>query len=439
LVAVSGGVDSMVLLHLMNTWRHRLKIELRVIHLHHGIRGAEAEADLQFVEEVSRKMDLPCVLLRESIPAYATKHKLSLEEAGHQLREKLFEEVAEKQGYHKIATAHHQDDQAETVLMRLLSGSGLQGLVGIRLQKGKWVRPLLFASRKEIEQFARQENISFRVDRSNRDITILRNKIRNQLLPLLQSEYNSEVSRHLSHISFILQEWDFYIENELKKALQDGVIRQFKNKIYVELEPLKLYFSWIKIRLIERILNLLASWPIKINYPQYSDFIRWLESGRLGSVFEWDDRLKSVKQAGRLVFYISRRQQFEQPVKVFPGKWYQSPDGIIKLRLSPVKPEEVRFSEEKTEEFISGDQLFFPLTWRPWQAGDRFVPLGSRYQVLVSDYLTDRKIGKPDRDEITVLLNKEEIVAIIGVQISEKYRVLKKSKKIYCLTINTDE
>lgn len=438
LVAVSGGVDSMVLLHLLHTWRRRLKIEINVIHLHHGIRGTEADADSRFVERVSRELGVPFILLQESIPAYAEKHKLSVEEAGHQLREKLFEEVAAEQGCHKIATAHHRDDQAETVLMRLLSGSGLQGLAGIRLRKGKWVRPLLFAARREIEQYAREENIPFRTDHSNRDESILRNKIRHRLLPLLQSEYDPEVSHHLGHISFILQEWDSYIENEIQKAFEEGIICRFKNKITVEIEPFKLYFSWIKIRLVEHILNSLSSRPIKINYPQFSDFIHWLESGRPGSVFEWSDRLKSVRQAGKVIFYISR-QQPKQSVKVFPGKWYQSPGGIIKLQLLPVEAGEVQFSKEKTEEFISGDQLTFPLVWRPWQAGDRFVPLGSRYSVLVSDYLTDRKIGKPDRDEITVLVNKDEIVAIVGVQISEKYRVQKESKILYRLTIKTDE
>ena len=438
LIALSGGVDSMVLLQLLYNWRRRLNIELGVVHLQHGIRGADAEADLQFVEEVSRERDLPFFPLRESVPTFAARHKRSLEEAGHLLREKLFQQVADEHNYHKIATAHHLDDQAETVLMRLVSGSGLQGLAGIRLQRGKWVRPLLFATRRDIEQFARQENIPSRVDRSNRDLTILRNKIRHQLLPLLRSEYNAEISSHLGRLSFILQEWDFYLENELENARRKGVIQEFKNKISVDIESFKLYFSWIKIRLVEHILNLLASQPIKINYSQYSDFMHWLESGRMGSVFEWNKRIRSVKRPGRVLFFLEQ-QRVEQPVEIFPEKAYQSPAGNIQLRLTPVTPEEVRFSKDTAEEFISGDRLTFPLIWRPWQASDRFIPLGSRYRVLVSDYLTDRKIGKPEKDAVTVLLNKEDIVAVVGVQISEKYRVQKNSKKIYCLTISTDE
>jgi tRNA(Ile)-lysidine synthase len=437
LVAVSGGVDSMVLLHLLLEWKQHFKIELGVVHLHHGIRGLEADKDRQFVESAAQSLNLPCYIIEQSVPEYAREKKLSLEEAGHQLRERLFEEITRKHDYQRIATAHHADDQAETVLLRLLSGTGLQGLRGIRLKRGLWIRPLLFATRHEIEEFAETRDILFRIDASNLDEKIPRNKIRHKLLPLLKADYNPEIARHLSQFSDILAEWDDYLENEIMQAVKNGIITIFKNKISLEIPSFNLYFSWIKIRILEHILNLLSENPINVNYRRFSDFINWLEKGNTGSEFQWGEGIWSAKKTASAVFYRQREIEAEMDISIFPDVWFDLPENGVRLKLSKAREEEIGLRVGHNEEFVDGTDFRFPLLVRNWKAGDRFMPLGFPNEKLVSDFLTDRKVGQPERRHVKVLINKNEIVAILGFQISERYRVGRNRKNVYRLKLKT--
>lgn len=436
LVAVSGGVDSMVLLNLLQSVKQRFGIELGIVHLNHRIRGEQAEQDLKFVEDYSHVSNLPFHGLREDVPGYADKNNLSLEAAGHILREEAFEKLAGQYNYQKIATAHHLDDQAETVLMRLISGSGLQGLAGIRLKRGKWVRPLLFARRCEIEKFAEAKKIPFRTDMSNRDTRFLRNKIRHNLLPLLKREFDPNVTHHLSHFSTILKEWDVYLENELKKNIQNGDLQISKNKIALELNNFSIYFSWIKFRMVEYVLSSLQALPFKIQFGQFSDFCDWSERGKIGSLFTWGNGLICVKERTRLVFFREKEgEQGDLEVEVFPGRVCWIPEVEKGLILTEIGKEEAEFSPDPLVEYLDGSRLKFPLLVRRWRAGDRFQPLGMKKEKLVSDFLTDKKIGSFERRKALLLLNGEEPVSVLGIQISDNYKIQSTAGRVFKLTV----
>lgn len=436
LVTVSGGVDSVVLLHLLHAWRKRFKIELGVGHLHHHLRDEEADADQEFVRELARKLALSYHNLQHSVKEFAQKHKLSVEEAGHILREKLFEQLASREGYQKIATGHQLDDQAETVLMRILSGTGLQGLVGIRLKKDKWVRPLLFAKRCEIEEYAVSANLEYRFDSTNENLSILRNKIRHQLLPLLQQDYNPNVSKHLNQFSQILKEWDSYIQKAVEEVCESKVNKLSQNKIVVELSTFKLYFSWILCRLIEVILSYLTDDRVKISYNQYNSFIRWINQVHTGGRFQWQENIFSIKRKNHVLFFTEHYvEPDEHQIRVFEDKEYLIQEKSVCIKLTRVKCEEVQFSANRDVEYIDGAGLEFPLLIRNWRPGDRFIPFSGQHSKLVSDYLTDCKIALPGRKQVRVLVNKDEIVALLGIQISNDYRVHENSKSIYCIKI----
>jgi len=434
LVAVSGGVDSMVLLHLLCRCRKRLKIELGVIHLHHELRAGAADADQELVKTTVERYHLPFFSLRRSVRSFAREKKVSLEEAGHLLREMLFTEVTKEQGYQKIATAHHLDDQAETVLMRLLLGSGLSGLAGIRLRKTIWVRPLLFASRKEIEEYALQQQISFREDQTNKDIAILRNKIRHQLLPLLIKEYNPRTAQQLTQLASIFEEWEHYIQPQVQIAIQQYVKSESENKFEVGIDFFKQYFSWVKIPLIENILHQLGQAEVRMNFQQFSDFSNWVEKGRTSSRFQWSPEIISVKHKISIDFIsLSPEADRQQELKINSGEKYLIPGSGYQILITLVSAEDVKFSPGKNEEYIAGDRLEFPLLVRSWRAGDRFIPLGLPQPKLVSDYLTNLKIAYPEREKVKVLLNGREIVALLGVQISNRYRIQAHTRYIYRL------
>lgn len=435
LVAVSGGIDSIVLLDLLIRCRQRLKIQLGVVHLNHGIRGKAALADQHLVKRMVNELKLPFHTLKCAVDKFAREHKLSLEEAGHQLRKKFFDDLAKQEGYSKIATGHHLDDQAETVLMRLLSGTGLQGLAGIRLLRGNWVRPLLFTSREEIVNYAGERNLRYREDLTNKDLSIIRNKIRHQLLPLLTKEYDPNISLHLHHLSEILSEWDAYIEKEVNRIFNHRVNKISQNKIQVDIAVFKLYFSWISVSLIEKILSIMSGQQKKISFNQFREFQAWVDTAKIGSSYTWGDKHGSVKEKNYIEFCQSELKKNDSiHLHIYPEKEYLFSEGNIKIRITAVEAGEVSFHNDKSEEFIEGDKLKFPLIVRKWVAGDRFTPLGFYSDRLVSDFLTDLKIKMPRRRNIRVLLNENEIVALIGIQISNNYRIQPGSKSFYRLS-----
>jgi len=436
LATVSGGVDSMVLLHLLLECQRAVKITLGVVHLNHKIRGEAAERDQELVREFCELHNLPYFGLSEDVVRYAQKNKLSVEEAGHIIRKVKFEQIAEANGYSKIATGHHLDDQAETVLMRLIKGTGLNGLSAIRLKSGKWVRPLLFASRGEILEYAQNNQIPYNEDLSNRDIKILRNRIRFQLLPLLKQDYNSRISEHLSQLSSMLEEWDDYLNSEVEKAEKDSVKKISQNKFEVGLSLFKFYFSWIIIKVIENMVERITGEYLPLNYSKFSDLMDWVHSGHIGSKFALSAEVMVVKRTDKIIFFESEPGTPKAvDLEVDQEKEYTIPFSRMKIKLSSIEPNEVYFNDDRNDEFIDGSKLEFPLQLRNWQASDRFIPLGLEQPKLVSDFLTDRKINHPEKEKIMVLINKNEIVAIPGVQISHAYRVKRNSKRVYHLMV----
>jgi len=220
-VAVSGGADSVALLRLLLELREELGIVLSVAHFHHQIRCAEADADQQFVAELARKFSLELYSGSADVPAYARDHKLSLESAARELRHRWFAELVQDRRADKIATAHTLDDQAETVLMRIVRGTGVRGLAGIAPeQKEKHlVRPLLTVSRSEIEAYLKSVQQPWRTDSSNRDVSHTRNRVRHLLLPLLEKEFNPSIRQTLAELAEVAQMEDEYWRKELESLL----------------------------------------------------------------------------------------------------------------------------------------------------------------------------------------------------------------------------
>ncbi len=439
LIAVSGGVDSMVLLHLLLATRRRLKLELSIVHMHHGIRGDAADRDMQLVKETAQEYHLPLYEISENVPEMAYREKLSVEEAGHRLRKERFAQLAQENNLDKIATAHHMDDQAETILMRLLLGTGMQGLAGIRLKNGKWVRPLLFASRDDIEEYASFHQIAFNTDTTNTDRSYLRNRIRAELIPLLKSGYNPEVSAHLANFSMLFQEWDTYLEAETTRLVEKAVTHPRQNKIRLDITKYNLYFSWIKIRVLGKIIADLTGEPFHVSFVRYQNFSRWIEKGKNGSRFQWNRGIDSVLAAGGVTFYKDRTpEKGALPLEVFPGGKYRCPGNRTFLSIEETLRAEIALNHDKNVEYVDGRLLKFPLYLRFWKSGDRFVPLGFQHSRLVSDFLTDCKVGMPERKQVAVLLSGDEIVWIIGYRLSDMYKIQAESKEVYRLTLTEE-
>ena len=219
IAGVSGGADSMCLLFVLLDYRRLLPFSLTVAHVEHGVRGQESIGDARFVEKICREHKIDYRLVSCQVVEIAKREKLSVEEAGRRARYEAFERIREEMGADKIAVAHNQDDQAETVLFQIARGSGLRGAGGIRPVRGNIIRPLLCLSRAEIEAYLRGRSQTWRTDATNSGLDYARNRIRHQILPVFEKEINSASRAHIAALAQELQHVQAYMEQETENCL----------------------------------------------------------------------------------------------------------------------------------------------------------------------------------------------------------------------------
>ena len=430
LIALSGGVDSMVLLHLLLEWQKNLNLNLAAIHINHQLRGKASEQDQKFVQNFCEQKKIPIYIEKVNIRRFAKSNKYSLEEAGHILREQIYEKYLEEKKFDVVATAHNLNDQAETILMHILEGTGLDGLAGIYLQKDKIIRPLLLATRNEIEKFAREKKIPHRKDRSNKDLRFRRNKIRHQLLPFLNKEFSFNKLDSFLKMSLILQDWLDFSDQYLAAFNKKLNVDNKQGKISFQIKDFQKLFSGIQIKVLEDILHRLTDTKTKLNYNIFHDFMNWLESGKDGTKFQLNTKVMVNHLAECLVFQHIPLQPIKIKLGILSENVYNLAELGIQFVLKEGKPDQVKFTEDHSVEFMDKEKIKFPLILRNWESGDKFQPLGTIYYCSVSDFLTDLKIEFPRKKTILVLEQGREIIAIPGYRISEKFKLTSKTKRV---------
>ncbi len=240
LVAVSGGPDSVTLVRILQTLKTQYQISLSIAHFNHMLRGEESQQDEAFVKCLAEKLGLPYFCQRQDVASFAKKNKLSIETAGRDLRYHFFNQLLVDHGYTKIATGHTQDDNSEQVLMNLLRGSGTTGLSGIPpVRDSKIIRPLIHLSKNQILTILKNNQHPYRVDSSNVDPAYLRNRIRNNLIPLLETDYNPEIKNALNRLSQVLRQENDYMDQQTDQAFQDCLVEQDEHRILLSRSRLK--------------------------------------------------------------------------------------------------------------------------------------------------------------------------------------------------------
>jgi tRNA(Ile)-lysidine synthase len=253
-IGVSGGADSVALLFLLNFLRKEFNLTLHIAHLNHKLRGQESEEDLYFVNNLADKLRIPIALQEEDVSKKARIEKQSVEEVGRQLRYDFFVKVAQNENLQRIAVGHTRDDQAETILMHIIRGSGLSGLCGIpptrKFQGCLIIRPLIEISRTEIEDYLQRKGIAARCDSSNKDTRFFRNRVRNKLLPLLEKEYNPNIKEILINFAENIN-IDFKLLDKITRRHFRGVSKREKDKIIIDLKKFS-HFKKASQRMIVR-------------------------------------------------------------------------------------------------------------------------------------------------------------------------------------------
>ena len=427
-VAVSGGVDSTVLLDVLDG----LGYQLHVAHLDHALRPDSAD-DSRFVADEAQRRGLPCSVERRDVNAYARTEGLSLEEAGRRQRYAFLDQVADRIGAKFIALGHHADDQAETVLLRLLRGSGATGLGGMEIaREGRYLRPLLRVRRAEIEEYARQQGLRYREDPSNSDPRFLRNRVRGELIPLLKS-YNSNVVEVLNRTAVLLKAEDDLLTELTQKALDTVICERCSDKVALDSTRLLTYHISMQRRVLRAVLQGLAAADGPFDFAHVEQVRSWIGAG--------DKRLRvlgaGLRGQGCGTRYILRRGQRSPIVHNFdiPGVLVLREHGV-KICVQVVSPE--HFDKAQlggARVALDADRLGTRVHVRSLRPGDRFQPLGMDGHKKLSDLLIDAKWPKISRDEVLVLAQGEEIAWVAPLRSSHAFRIQSTTRRIALCTL----
>ena len=303
-ICVSGGPDSMCLLDLLRKIKGEKKIPFSfcVAHMNHGLRQ-EAEEETNYVEAYCKKYNIPCYVKKVKIDQIAQKEKRGIEETGRKLRYAFFEEVAEKVGANKIAVAHNQNDKAETILMNLLRGAGPLGLKGIEIKReGKYIRPLLEIERVEIEQYCKENELHPKIDKSNFDNHYTRNRIRNELLPYLEKEFNPNIKKSLNRLAEIIEEEQNYFEKVVYTIYNQIKIQETEKEIILDLKEFNKQEVVIKRKLIRYTITKLFGSAQNIEKIHIEDMMKLCERNIGNKYLLPNKNIKIMVQKGKIFF-----------------------------------------------------------------------------------------------------------------------------------------
>ena len=424
LLAVSGGVDSMVMLHLFEAFRQPWKLELHVAHLNHQLRGDESLQDEEFVRRTAEELGLPCHTERADILEHAHRRRISKQEAAREVRYQFLEEVRSSIGAASVATAHQADDNAETVLLNALRGTGIRGLAGIpvRRDSGRIIRPLLFARRAEIEAYADAHAIPYRTDSSNESTEYTRNYLRKAIIPLL-SEIHPDVVESLNRISRSMRQLDERIGNELEDRWPSLCSSDDKGRTTLRVSRILSEPAYLQEEIA---LRLLRSLDIEA-HASVVQRILGLCTQPSGRSLQLSGTLTVYRDRDRLVVVPSMPPQaFSQRVDL--GVTYTFPTFEFSVS-GPLAPPS-RLNSARTTEFADADRLRGRLFLRTWRDGDWFIPLGMRKKKKLSDYFTDEKVPLFEKPTIPILESEGAIVWVCGKRLDDRFKVTDRTRSV---------
>src|SRR3990172_6093433 len=280
-LAVSGGLDSVALLHLFVQMKSEFKMQLNIVHVNHGMRP-EADSDEIFVKDLAEEYNLGFYSTKVDAGAYAKQNKFSLEESARELRYKFFEEILHKTLFDKLATAHTANDQAETVLDHFLRGSGISGLRGMSEKRGPYIRPFLSISRQELQEYVEQNRLSYRQDKTNNDTNFKRNRIRHELIPLLQENFNPNLIGILNRTSEIFRATEQFLQEYAADACKTLISVKNKNEIILEIDGFLNYNNLIKKYILFNCCSLLLINRSHLNYHKLNEILELIDKRQIG-------------------------------------------------------------------------------------------------------------------------------------------------------------
>ena len=434
LLAVSGGVDSVVMLDLFVQLAKRTNIRLSVGHIDHQLR-AESGDDAKFVEELCAEHELTYLSERVSTKKFAQEKKLSLEMAARELRYEALERLRVAAGADLIATAHTLSDQAETVLLRLLRGAGLAGLAGIAEKRGKIVRPLLSFSRQNILEYAQQQKLWWREDKSNLDLSISRNRLRHENMPALASRFNPKLEATLARTARIAREAHDYMKQRAKSVLSKVAVEQTPERIVLDIQRIKRYNRLIHSYILRLAYTRLVGVVDLPSHRRIERALNLLCEKRIGARVALGAGLEVLRDRDGLVVQSAASNGMTSEVEVgVPLPIVGTPWQLIVADEAWDSARTPRFGD-KYSEYVDTATIEGRLRVRWPRAGDIFYPLGMRHPKKVYDFFADSKVPIRRRATTPVLECDSGIVWVCGFRIDDRFKVTGTTKSVLHLQL----
>ncbi len=412
LLAVSGGIDSMVLLHLFE----QSGFEYGVAHCNFQLRGEESDGDERFVREYVQMHGIPSFFETFDTEEYARISGISIEMAARELRYAFFERIRRENNYDRIVTAHHQDDLIETFFLNLSRKTGIKGLTGIKEKSGYLIRPLLLAGRAEIERYAAQNYLDYREDSTNNEVVYQRNFLRHKILPLF-NELNPAFKKNLLASIDNLRDAEQVYTSVLNRDKEE-VVEETNDEMRIDIE--KLRTTKFPHLLLLEVLS-----PLHFNPSVIDEVFQSLESEPGKQFFSATHRLVKdraflfvapIKEQGEQLYYIEEADmELFEPVQL-------SIEKTVAAGFKIVKSPDVAC--------IDLDTIQFPLLIRKWKQGDYFQPLGMQGMKKISDFFIDQKIPLHEKENTWLLCSGKKIVWIVGQRLDDRFKVTNKTQNV---------
>ncbi len=431
-LAVSGGVDSVAMLDCFAIIAPKFGLNLAVAHINHKLRGIDSDLDEELVKNLAEKYGLPFFTQAIDVKELAQKTCQSIETTARNVRYDFLKKVAQSFDANYIATAHTCDDQAETILINLIKGTGIRGLRGIakiiQINKNLYlIRPLLSFPKSTLIEYAKHRNLQWREDKSNFSLDYFRNKIRHELLPLIKKNYNPNIVELLVKTSELAQAYHNYIKPIVEHILKESTKIISPNEIRIEIPKVVNYEPFLVGELIQEVFtSFLKKPPISF---QKIENIRKLFHAQTGKVQQILSNLIAYKDR-EYIYLIDKSTKQIQILADVPklGRYLWNSSTLI--ILEEVEKDDFELNENPNIEYFDYDKIQERITIRSWETGDRFVPLGMKKSIKLSDFFVNQKVPKHLKERIPVLVSRGEIFWVGGYRISEKYKVTRKSKRI---------
>ena len=415
LLAVSGGIDSVVMVHLF----HECGFPFAIAHCNFQLRGDDSKMDEEFVIELARRFNVQCHIKSFDTADYSKNRGISIQMAARELRYSWFDEICNEFGYHKLATAHHLNDNVETVVGNLVRGTSISGLRGMLPGKSRLIRPLLKIPRDQIESFAESQQIRWREDSSNKTDDYKRNFIRHHILP----EFEKINPNYLEVIETSRE------KNEEVERVFEDYLEKIRKEVYMDETSLsidKLKSNGVGPYVLSKLLKVHG-----FNYDQSKSILSSLNGG-IGNVFLSQEFVLTVD---RDYLYIDEREDSSNKRALIE-------QGSTKLetsnRFSFHRTKDLKINRDENQAFLDYDKLKFPLEVRTWEQGDYFVPLGMKGKKKLSDFMIDTKIPLNLKQRQEVVISNGEIVWVVGKRIDDRFKVTNETKDVFLITLEEE-